>query len=299
MERIQYILKDCDSNILIIDNSVSVENLCFELLNIEDTALYNGNNLNLNNIIVPSNLMYVIYTSGSTGKPKGVMIEHRHFMNIAFSWRKEYMLHTFDVSLLQLASFSFDVFSGDLARTFLNGGTLIITSEEEKYSFPKLHQLINTHSVNIFESTPAFILPFMEYIHNNNLNIDSIKLLILGSDTCLDQDSRKLNERFGSKMRIINSYGVTEATIDSSYYEANLNAISEAGSTPIGKPLGNVRFYVLDDNLQIKPIGAIGELYISGNSISRGYYNNLELTKQRFLPNPFVPGEIIYKTEYT
>lgn len=223
---------------------------------------YNGRTENLPVINKSCNLAYVIYTSGTTGKPKGIMIEHRSLVNISYAWKKEYRLADMDVKLLQIASFSFDVFVGDVSRTLLNGGQMVICSSEERYDPARLYSLIKTHKITIFESTPALIIPLMDYIHDNALIIDSLKLLILGSDTLSVEDYERLQSWYGEKLRVVNSYGVTESTIDSSYYEKRLGSYLESGSVPIGKPMQNIKYYVVDKHLRPQPTGVLGELCI-------------------------------------
>ncbi|WP_149096475.1 non-ribosomal peptide synthetase, partial [Paenibacillus terrae] len=162
----------------------------------------------------PEDLAYVIYTSGTTGKPKGVMIEHRSLVNTAAGYRREYRLDQFPVRLLQLASFSFDVFVGDIARTLYNGGTMVIVPKDDRIDPSRLHHWIERERVTIFESTPALIVPFLEYVHEQRLDMSWMELLITSSDSCSVADYRTLQERFGSLFRIINAYGVTEAAID-------------------------------------------------------------------------------------
>ncbi len=114
------------------------------------------------------------------------------------------------------------------------------------------------------ESTPALVVPFMEYVYRRKYRLPSLKVLILGSDIVSAQDFYTLNERFGKEMRIINSYGVTEATIDSSYYEITMSKERYHDFVPIGIPLPNVQMYVLNKNKQVQPIGVPGELFIGG-----------------------------------
>jgi amino acid adenylation domain-containing protein len=236
---------------------------------------------NLQPVTGPTNLAYVIYTSGSTGKPKGVLVQHNHFVNASFGWRREYNLETMPVNLLQMASFSFDVFCGDLARTLLNGGKMVITPEfglEPEF----LYHLITRYEITLFESTPSYIVPFMQYVYDNHFEIDCLKLLIVGSDSCRVEDFNRLLANYGKKMRIINSYGVTEAAIDSSYYEGTPEENTLTGMVPIGKPLPNVKFYIVDIDQHLLPVGVPGELYIGGDGIARGYLNRPELTAERF-----------------
>ncbi|RTZ29485.1 amino acid adenylation domain-containing protein, partial [Paenibacillus polymyxa] len=296
-ERIRYMIDDSLAGIILTQEHHK-EKIKFDLdiISFDDCVNYNGRTENLPVINKSCNLAYVIYTSGTTGKPKGIMIEHRSLVNISYAWKKEYRLADMDVKLLQIASFSFDVFVGDVSRTLLNGGQMVICSSEERYDPARLYSLIKTHKITIFESTPALIIPLMDYIHDNALIIDSLKLLILGSDTLSVEDYERLQSWYGEKLRVVNSYGVTESTIDSSYYEKRLGSYLESGSVPIGKPMQNIKYYVVDKHLRPQPTGVLGELCIGGEGLARGYLNRPELTAEKFVPNPFIPGERMYRT---
>ncbi|MCY9752700.1 amino acid adenylation domain-containing protein [Paenibacillus alvei] len=244
----------------------------------------------------PEDLAYVIYTSGTTGKPKGVMIEHRSLVNTAAGYRREYRLDQFPVRLLQLASFSFDVFVGDIARTLYNGGTMVIVPKDDRIDPSRLHHWMERERVTIFESTPALIVPFMEYVHEQGLDMSGMELLITSSDSCSVADYRTLQERFGSLFRIINAYGVTEAAIDSSFYDEPLAKLPQTGHVPIGKAWLNAKFYIVDANLTPVPVGVLGELVIGGVGVARGYLNRPELTEEKFVDSPFAAGERLYRT---
>ncbi len=295
--RIEFMLADSTTSLLVTQNHLRDKiNFKGSIITIEDNQSDCAGVGNLETGNSPDDLVYVIYTSGSTGEPKGVMVQHNHFINLAYGWREEYRLQEIEVNLLQMVSFSFDVFAGDLARTFLNGGKMVITPALAMDP-ETLYELIKNHRITLFESTPSYIIPFMKYIYENNLKIDHLRLLILGSDTCSFRDYKELVARFGKQMRIINSYGVTEATIDSSYYEEYCQEkMPSLGIVPIGKPLPNVKFYILDPAGKLLPVGVPGELYIGGRSVSRGYLYREKLSVERFLPNPFVPGQHMYRT---
>ncbi|MCP4153294.1 MAG: amino acid adenylation domain-containing protein, partial [bacterium] len=239
---------------------------------------------------------YVIYTSGSTGKPKGVIVEHGNLANISAGWHREYRLGDFKVRLLQLANISFDVFCGDICRTMLSGGRMIIASKDIRLDPANLYKLMVLQQINIFESTPALIIPLFDYIKENHRDIAFMKLLILGSDICQLKDFKKLLSHFGDKLRIINSYGTTETTIDSSYYESSVENLPNIGTVPIGKPMANTRCYILTPMQKPLPAGLAGELCICGKGLARGYLNAPQLTGRRFIPHPYEKGERLYKT---
>ncbi|WP_155399804.1 AMP-binding protein, partial [Paenibacillus polymyxa] len=136
------------------------------VLALDDESLYTGDTTDIERINEPQDLAYVIYTSGTTGRPKGVMIEHRSLVNTAAAYRRDYRLNQFPVRLLQLASFSFDVFVGDIARTLYNGGTMVICPKEDRIDPSRLYGWIRDYQITVFESTPALIVPFMQQCMN-------------------------------------------------------------------------------------------------------------------------------------
>ncbi len=297
-DRLEYMVENSGTKIMLTQTQLAAQlDFAGEVLYIDKAAVYDCEDpADLEVINGSDDLAYVIYTSGSTGKPKGVLVQHDNFVAISLAWQYEYQLRKFTVRLLQMASFSFDVFAGDLARTLHNGGQMIICPEDIRLDPFSLYDLIRRHEINIFEATPTVIIPFMQYIKDQGLTLDNLQLLILGSDSCSVKDFSQLLVHFGDQMRIINSYGITEVTIDSSYYEESFDNLLAIGNVPIGKPLPNVRYYVLDANLNLLPVNVPGELYIAGVGVTRGYLNREELTAQKFIPDPFVPGERMYKT---
>ncbi|MCM3738302.1 amino acid adenylation domain-containing protein [Bacillus cytotoxicus] len=297
-ERVSYILENSNVDLLITESKFidSIELDC-EILDINEEHLYLNDKSNLDIVNKQEDLLYVLYTSGTTGKPKGVMVTQGNLINMVYSWIGHYKLDQLNVNLLQMASISFDVFSGDLCRSLLTGGTMYICPSNVRTNMEELYQVIKKNQINIFESTPSLILIFMDYVNENKLELDSLKLLILGSDSCSIEDYKGLVKKYGNTMRVVNSYGVTEATIDSSYYEDKTQNIHKSlVNTPIGKPMHNTKFYILSETYDIQPVGVIGELYISGAGVARGYYNRPELTTEKFVDNPFVIGTKMYKT---
>ncbi|MEH2279461.1 MAG: amino acid adenylation domain-containing protein [Nostoc sp.] len=248
---------------------------------------------------VAENLAYVIYTSGSTGRPKGVMVTHRNLVNAYMAWEDAYQLRSC-TSHLQMASFSFDVFSGDMIRALCSGAKLVICPREWLLEPEKLYKLMQKQKVDCAEFVPPVLRNLIQYLEKTQQNLTFMKLLIVGSDSWYVQEYRQFQHFLGAETRLIHGYGVTEATIDSLYFENTSINLFVDGLVPIGRPFANTKIYVLDRNLQPVPIGVPGELYISGMGLARGYLNQPELTEQKFIRNHFSLsnelGTRLYKT---
>ncbi len=173
---------------------------------------------------------------------------------------------------------------------------MVIVPKDDRIDPSRLHYWMERERVTIFESTPALIVPFLEYVHEQQLDMSGMELLITSSDSCSVADYRTLQERFGSLFRIINAYGVTEAAIDSSFYDEELAKLPQTGHVPIGKAWLNAKFYIVDAHLNPVPVGVLGELVIGGIGVARGYLNRPELTEEKFVDSPFAAGERLYRT---
>ncbi len=258
-----------------------------------DTPSQRLNNNPINSVL-PENLAYVIYTSGSTGRPKGVMITHRNLVNAYYAWEDAYQLSGMKTHL-QMANFSFDVFSGDLVRALCSGGQLVLCPsllEPEK-----LYQLMQKKQIECAEFVPVVLRQLVQYLEKTAQTLNFMKCLVVGSDIFYMQEYQNLKHLLTPQTRLINSYGVSEATIDSSYFESTqIKKLSLEGIVPIGLPFANTQIYILDRHCQPVPIGVQGELHIGGAGLSRGYLNRPKLTQERFIPNPFKQGTRLYKT---
>jgi amino acid adenylation domain-containing protein/non-ribosomal peptide synthase protein (TIGR01720 family) len=292
-ERLSFILKDAQVSILLIHSGVGNLKLGVQKVVFLDTIWTEINQfseLNLVSNVISDNLAYLIYTSGSTGQPKGVMITHQSLIDAYLGWENVYQLTISCTSYLQMASFSFDVFSGDLVRCLCSGGKLVLCPFEWLLEPEKLYQLILRERIDFAEFVPVVLRNLMDYLSKNRQNLANIKLLVVGSDNWFYEEHQTLKQFCGESTRVINSYGVSEATIDSSYFESTRIPIDITGVAPIGKPFSNTQLYVLDPYLQPVPIGVSGELYIAGTGLARGYVNRPDLTAERFIPNPFLEG---------
>ena len=239
-------------------------------------------------------LAYILYTSGSTGRPKGVMITHRNLVNAHYGWRDAYGLESDVRSHLQMASFGFDVFGGDMIRALCSGGKLVICPKETLLDPPRLLELIRREQVTIGEFVPVVMRNLVQYLEDNDQKLHGLRLAIVGSDAWYVAEHKRTLQLLGANCRLINSYGLTETTIDSSFFEGDAAALPDAALVPIGRPLANVRLYVLDARMQPAPIGVPGELYIGGDGVSRGYVR-AELNAGRFVEDPFAARSTAFR----
>ncbi len=300
-ERLMFMLEDSQLSVLLTYKSMAthlpVHGAQLVYLDADEEAISQESGANPASLAKAENLAYVIYTSGSTGQAKGVMVTHHNLTNAFFAWEEAYDLRSVS-SHLQMASFSFDVFAGDLVRALCSGGKLVISPRDLLLDSEQLYRLMCQAQIDCAEFVPVVLRELIHYLEVNEKRLDFMRLLICGSDSWYMEEYYRFSRVCGPQTRLINSYGVTEATIDSSYFEnANLDFAPDQ-LVPIGRPIANTQLYVLDSNLQPTPIGVPGELCIGGAGLARGYLNRPELTAKKFIPSPFSDKQDarLYKT---
>ncbi|MFD9789949.1 amino acid adenylation domain-containing protein [Streptomyces sp. NPDC059070] len=236
-------------------------------------------------------LAYVIYTSGSTGRPKGVMVEHRAAVN-----RIEWMQNTYpldvDDAVLQKTPFSFDVSVWEFVWPLLNGARLVVAEPEGHKDPDYLVSLIRRTGVTTLHFVPSMLRLMVE--NDGWARCDSVRRVFCSGEALPPE----LPPRHYAVHRapLHNLYGPTEAAIDVSHWTCPPG--EEARPVPIGRPIQNIQLHVLDDFGQLAAVGCAGELHIAGDGLARGYLNNPDLTRERFVPNPFAtaPGARMYRT---
>ncbi|WP_156875043.1 non-ribosomal peptide synthetase [Legionella micdadei] len=280
LKRIRYLISDSEAEIIICDNktypmvSQVLEGLdkSIELINLDTISLSSFCPTNLEVNVSPSHLAYMIYTSGSTGKPKGVLVEHRSVVNMALGCIERLEV-TENSRILQIASFGFDVAVAEWSMAFLSGASLCLMDKEffdpnaiiEALEFYKISTIILASSI-------LTALPHRKLPH--------LKVIAVGGESCSDA---VIN--YWAKDRLfLNVYGITEATVCSTI----ANCVPGQEVLSIGKPLPNTQIYILNEKQQPLPIGIYGEIYIGGLGVARGYWNNPDLTGEKFIRNPFI-----------
>ncbi|SYX84223.1 non-ribosomal peptide synthetase [Paenibacillus alvei] len=281
-ERINYMLQDSKAELMLSTHTLVQKRTLEinEMIDLEDKALYVCSIEQIDNINHPHDLAYVIYTSGTTGKPKGVMVEHKGVINLKHWFERELGIGN-DENILQFASIAFDAFSWELFMALLLGNTLYIPDQEVLLNTDLLNEFVRTHGITTI-TLPPFVAGNLDA--GNGLK----RVITAGSELKYEQISHLLGQ-----VEVINAYGPTEDTVCTTACK-----LSEVQQTKIsiGAPIANHRVLILDANHKLVPVGVNGELCIAGVGLARGYLNNEQLTKERFIHNPYRPEEILYKT---
>jgi len=254
----------------------------------------------------PADPVYALFTSGSTGTPKAVAVTHGNLAAICRAWQDAYALSA-DDRHLQMASFSFDVFTGDWVRALCSGGSLLLCPHFDLLEPARLYALLRDGHVTCAEFVPAVLRGLLAWLKKSGADLSFMRLIVVGSDTWHGSEYAALAAIAGPHARVINSYGTAETTIDSTFFEATDAAQCEAignAPAPIGRPFTGSRVYVCDAGLHLVPPGVPGELCIGGTGVALGYIGEPALAAEppveprniQFVADPFVPGGRLYRT---
>ncbi|QUI24147.1 amino acid adenylation domain-containing protein [Vallitalea pronyensis] len=278
ISRIQYIIKDSGVKLLLTGRDIAkgIKTDC-HIIDIYDKSLYRGDASNLVKVNISESLAYVIYTSGSTGKPKGVMIEHRALSNLC-QWHNTYYAVTEADRASKYAGFGFDASVWEIFPYLVVGASLYIVDKETRLDIQKLNDFFEENHISIG------FLPTQMYEGFKEIDNKSLRILLTGGD--------KLKDYKEGPYQVYNNYGPTENTVVSTSYRMT----EYVHNIPIGKPIDNTRIYILNKRDELQPIGIPGELCIGGEGLARGYLHRPALTKEKFVDNPWIAGERLYKT---
>jgi amino acid adenylation domain-containing protein len=301
-ERIEYMLKDSEAKILLTDNSSNPScSSCFAfspeaLLNLPEGRLIHHSSFITHH---SGHLSYVIYTSGSTGRPKGVMVQHRSVVNRLNWMQKAYPLGKHDV-ILQKTTYVFDVSVWELFWWSFHGASLCLLGPGEEKNPEAITEAVEKNHVTTMHFVPSMLNGFLEYLEGQvDLNrLAGLRRVFSSGEALMPYHVQRFSELLykSSGTTLINLYGPTEATVDVSYFNCLKEENLENMSIPIGKPIDNIQLYVLNKEMGLQPVGAAGELCISGDGLARGYLNKPLLTAEKFIENPFEPFGRLYRT---
>eukprot|EP00833_Pecoramyces_ruminatium_P015334 jgi/Orpsp1_1/1189366/evm.model.d7180000071458.1 len=303
IDRIQFILEDVRPKLILYNNCKDIidnlknKNEEDNEYNIYDLGKHNYS-LNINaikNINSPNDICYVIFTSGTTGKPKGTLITYYNIYNFIRPYNEDCYRNGnngyFNVlikesnikNILGITNFSFDPSFIELLFSLIHGLKLILVDEITTEDINLLSKCIIENEVEFLQITPTRLNLYLESEEFKKA-LNKLKVLVLGGEELPLRLCKMIREY--SNCRIFNSYGPTECTIDSSFVEMDKDRI-EKGNITIGKSLCHSKLYILDRNMKPVPVGVEGEIFIGGYGVGKGYLNRPELTKEKFIENPF------------
>lgn len=233
-------------------------------------------------------LAYVIYTSGTTGGPKGVMIEHGSLVNYACWAAKTYIDQ--EACFPLYTSVSFDLTVTSIFVPLISGNKIVIYEATNDLA---LNTVLEDNKANIIKLTPSH-LKLLKSADRELLAQSNLEAFIVGGEALDSKLAGEIEAAFGRKVRIYNEYGPTEATVGCMIHQYHQE--DDSPSVPIGVPIDNTQVYVLDENRKPVPVGVHGDLYVSGKGLAKGYLHNEEMTRKKFVDNPFISGQSMYKT---
>ncbi|MCY7976060.1 non-ribosomal peptide synthetase [Bacillus inaquosorum] len=291
-ERISFMLNDSGAEMLLTERGQN------------KPADYNGHILYINEVendSIPADLKiqtladqpaYVIYTSGTTGQPKGVIVEHRNVISLLKHQNLPFKFGHEDVWTF-FHSYCFDFSVWEMFGALLNGSTLVVVSKETARDPHAFRLLLKKERVTVLNQTPTAFYGLMheDQNHTDRLNI---RYVIFGGEALQPGMLQSWNKKYPDT-DLINMYGITETTVHVTFKKLSAADIAKNKSN-IGRPLSTLQAYVMDAHMNLQPIGVPGEMYIGGEGMARGYLNRDELTADRFVPNPYLPGDRLYRT---
>lgn len=299
-ERIEYMLKDSKSQLILVEDELisivdDLKDYNKENIIKINEALYVEDDSNIEINVPSTNLSYIIYTSGTTGQPKGVMIEQQKVINFVYGQKNTiYGEYGTKLNMCLIAPYFFDASVQMIFGSLLFGNCLFIPCEETIYNGKKIISYMNKYHINVSDGTPTFLRVIASDYGKTKFSC-CVQRFILGGEYL---DKELVNKFFHlieeNVPRLTNVYGPTEATVNATSYDCGLDNIDKFSYIPIGKSIPNYHIYILNKDMQINPTGLQGELYIGGDGLSIGYTQEKE--NERFIHFDENNGEIIYKT---
>lgn len=294
-DRINYMIESAEAKLALTygyEGNVKIQTMSLENIDFNKTE----NIEEVPNVNTSEDICYIIFTSGSTGRPKGVAIAHRNACNFAYNAENNVVgkiITECDQTILAASTATFDMSITELMLPFMAGKTVCLANDEEMISQNGISNLFKTVPIDVIETTPTKMSLFL--LDESNLDyIKNVHAIILGGEVFSIDLYRKLKKL--TNARIYNNYGPTETTVWST-----IKLIENEQDITIGKPIANTQIYVLGEGNLLQPVGVPGEICIAGDGVGKGYLNRPDLTKEKFVVNPFSTeengyGTVMYRT---
>jgi amino acid adenylation domain-containing protein len=316
-ERLSFMLEDAQLSLLLTQQKLG-ENLpqhqaSIICLDTDWEKIAENSQSNPENTVTPDNLAYVIYTSGSTGKPKGVLVNHSNVVRLFAATDAWYNFNSQDVWTL-FHSYAFDFSVWEMWGALLYGGRLVVVPYLVTRSPEAFYQLLCQEKVTILNQTPTAFRQLIQVEESlkgsfpplsrgvrgdrssTTDNDLSLRLVIFGGEALEINSLQPWFNRHGDQCpQLVNMYGITETTVHVTYRPLSMTDLDSTASV-IGCPIPDLQVYLLDQYLQLVPVGVPGEMYVGGAGVTKGYLNRPELTTERFIPSPFENSNKLYKT---
>jgi amino acid adenylation domain-containing protein len=293
VKRLRSMLDDSGAMLVLVDNQSSerLQNAHCQIVDLNWTFIERRSQDNLERTVESENAAYMIYTSGSTGRPKGVIVSHSSLANVLDYAQKGFALGNHSVTGV-LASFAFDIFLLELITPWLAGGCSVILSRMEILDVERLVQRLE--GVTVFHAVPSLMWQVVKTLQNSKAGqrLAQVRTVLVGGDRVPADLLRDMSSVFaGCSTRVL--YGPTESTVICAQEEIH---VAKRSNFPIGAPIANTQIYVMDADLNPVPVGVLGELYIGGAGLARGYLNQPQFTAERFIPDPFATAGRLFRT---
>ncbi|PNQ87653.1 non-ribosomal peptide synthetase, partial [Paenibacillus polymyxa] len=297
-ERIRYLMDNSNTNILLTQESLmeKLRQEQKEMIAVEEIVRQEGlNEENLQLSYHPKRLMYVLYTSGSTGKPKGVKVRANAFTNLIHWFVSDFNITSKDHTLL-IAPISFDLAQKNLYASLVSGGKLCLFTPGI-YDYEEMSSTIEKQGITLMNCTPSAFNPLIDVNEDSQFNrLQSLRCIFLGGEPINLSPLKHWAKSTHYHAQIINTYGPTECTDITTSYTIDHAQIDQLTTVPIGKPIHNMKVFILDEFMKMVPTGALGELYIGGIGVADGYFNQPEITAQKFIDIPELCEGKLYRT---
>ena len=326
--RLAFMLEDAGASVLVttkrLAGSLPAHDARLVCLDAEARHVETQEGGNLGRVADARNLAYLVYTSGTTGRPKGILVEHRSLVNTSLAFASQHRLTPHD-RLLQFASFSFDVAAEEFFGAWLAGACAVMRPAHAFSAIDGFVRFVEREGVTVANLPASFWAEWLATLDeqeegggdndgsdgddgNDGATRDTflpatLRRIVVGNEKTLGATLARWRRLVGDGIEWCNAYGPTETTVTASYYEpSDPDAIDAAQAqthaVPIGRPIANAEMYVLDARQQPVPVGVVGEIYVGGDGVSRGYHRSPAQTAELFLPHPHgrQPGARLYRT---